>query len=257
MTVKQHSVPRMIMKRHAAVIVPPKKKNKNPKYYLYLHNKKTKENNLVDIYDIGYEKYLYELRDESGNILEGSENQIEKIFACLEGKWSPILDKVKRDEQLTEEDEGLLYALIALQILRTPQMLETVQIFLKEVRPTLTDAEAERYARISGLVAGKITEEVNFILNMTLEIILKRNLVVYHSNIPFIFDKDCLIFGESITGEKEHINMYFPFDKYTCIGLMVGIPKNNIMILPDNYVKWLNSIVYNNAEKYVCSSTKL
>lgn len=246
-TIKEHYVPRMILKRHAAEINP--KKNK---YFIYLYDKKTRINKKVDIYDICYKKNLYELKDDNGNIID--RNRIENIFGCLEVEWSNIISKIENDEILSEEEECYIYILFALQILRVPESQEMAKKFLKKIKPTLSDSQAERYAKVSSLVAGEIKPEINFLLDLVLEPLSRKYITIYHSKIPFVLNYHQPVYAEALVDDIEWMSFYFPIAKFTCLALLVNKTDNTTINIPNNFARYLNRCMCSKTTRFVCSS---
>ena len=106
-TKKQHYIPRMLLKRFTICQIPFRDT------LIYQYDKEQGIERLVDIYDICRKNNLYEIKDENGVISDKERNLIENGFSRLESKWNDIIDKVEKEEYITENERGMLCVLFS------------------------------------------------------------------------------------------------------------------------------------------------
>lgn len=119
-TKRQHYIPRMILKNHST----------NNLIYQYDTIKKIQRR--VNIKDICFVKNLYELKDNDGKIIEDTRNVVENHLAVNEQKWHSVIRKILNNEKLSRNDIDLMYLLMAMQILRTPEILDWTTKIIKK-----------------------------------------------------------------------------------------------------------------------------
>lgn len=220
-TKKQHYIPRMLLKRFTTFHVPMRKP------LIYQYDKVTGTERLVDIYDICRKNNLYEIRDETGEISDKERNLIENCFSRLEFAWNKIIDKIEQEKDINQDDGDMLCALLVLQLVRMPEVMELTSNLLYEkfadIGKPLTQNEADRYMKLALFVCGDVSPEKNWMLTILLEKILSGKVVViYYSNSNFTLNgsRPVLWLKHLVTDDTDKCTWYLPIAKNYCIGLV-------------------------------------
>lgn len=131
LTKKQHYVPQVYLRGFS---------QDGKRVYPFDLKTGTSKQTPISIETICYEKYLYEIKDNNGKII--SDNYIEKILCILEGQFATYLNKLKSKAFnevnyktkcfLTKEEKAFWVSFIAVQMLRIPLVLNTVEKFTTE-----------------------------------------------------------------------------------------------------------------------------
>lgn len=255
-TIKEHYISQMILKRHLAPLLIPETQR-----YIYYYDKYNKIERKVRIKDICKKKNLYELKDKNENIVE--RNSIEKSLSILENFWSVILDKIEEEKCLTDEEISSLYALIALQILRMPEVISLSTNFVKEnyediICKYLPNCTIESYVKMASLPYGKVTEEGTWMLTKILESFEDFNLVVYKSKYPFILNTNRPILCVRIFNISKFFDfMVFPMSSYFAIALIKRKSNKFYFNVSDNFVKYINKLNFESESRYVICSKSI
>ncbi len=220
-TKKQHYIPRMLLKRFTTFHIPMRKP------LIYQYDKEKGIERLVDIYDICRKNNLYEIKDAKGRISDKERNLIENGFSRLEFTWNKIIDKIEQGKDINQDDRDKLVALLVLQLVRTPEVMELTSEWLYEksvdAGKPLTRNEADRYMKLALFVWGDVNYEENWMLNILFKKILFSNVVViYHSDSNFILNgsRPVLWLKKSVTDDIDKCTWYLPVAKNYCIGLV-------------------------------------
>ncbi len=107
---------------------------------------------LEDIRNICYEDWLYEYEKEGKKV---DINLIENQFSKLEDIWSKIIDKIEKEETLSDKEVVFLKILIIKQLTRTPGSMSITQEIIQSLAPNLSKEEVDRYCKISMFAIGK------------------------------------------------------------------------------------------------------
>lgn len=250
-TKKQHYIPRMILKQHAAR--PPVQNG-----LIYQYDKKKRIERLPKISDVCYKDNLYELKDDSGRIVKGTENVIEKLFGVFEHRWNCIIDnELKNRAELSKEDLYLLYFLVAVQILRTPKIMKVLSDYLKSVSPQLSNEKADGYVKIASFLSGKFDPEKNWMLSAVLEHLFQKNLATLFSKDGcFMLSGDCPVlflkqFDFQNYGDQEY---FFPIASNICLGILNNAQENFYISAPENFAHFINREAFNGSDRFVYAS---
>ena len=250
-TKKQHYIPRMLLKHFTTFLSPMHK----PLIYQYDKNKHIGQ--LVDISNICYSKYLYEIRDESGHISNKEINLIENGFSRLESMWDKIICKIEEGQCITQDDRCMLGVLLVLQVIRMPEVMEFISNWLYDtsanVRESLTRNKADRYMKLASFVWGQITPERNWILHILLKHFLdNKDIIIYHSNSEFILNGNrpvlCLKLFE--TDDSRYYHWYLPVTQEYCITLVEG-GKLFDMDVDETWTNFLNLQNFQNNSRFI------
>lgn len=251
-TRKQHFIPRMILKNHTRFEIP----MRFPLIYQY--EEETEKEHAVRIDNICYKDYLYEYRDDNGNIVDL--NLIEKTFSVYEGKWDKIIRSLKNRPELTREDLAFLYLLFPLQIMRMPEMLQLTSNWLKSTSPELSEIESQRYARILSLVPGQLDIKRNIILAKWTEMCCKRLLQIYitDGSEPFILNGTFPVTG-IYTGDEpvKNAEMYYPVSSDICLGLIDARIINPYKDVGIDFIRKFNQLSINKDSRFLYSAVSI
>lgn len=243
----------MLLKHFTTFYIPLKKP------LIYQYDKIKCIERLVDINDICCKNYLYEIRDESGLIPEKEINLIEDSFSRFELVWNKIIDKIVKKENITQEERCLLGILLILQLLRTPEIMEFTSEWLYNTAPyiykPITRNEADKYMKLSSFIFDKVTE-TNFILNMLIQnILVNRNIVIYHSDYGFILNEQRPVLYLSLFEDCSIKDCLWllPITKNHCVAAINGNAVSDIDI-SKNFTRFINLRNFQNDGRFVYGS---
>lgn len=183
-TVRQHYLPKLILRQHNTPI-----RFENA-WSVWLYDKQTCSDSICKINDCSFVDYLYELHDENGNILKHTINLIEHVLGRLETQWGEVLKKVRSFQYLNDKDLALLYALVAIQILRTPDMIDYAVKLFKNRNHHFSDRQLENFVKVKSFLSGLFPEEETSILYQLLELLVPYTLTIYSSLVPLVVSAD-------------------------------------------------------------------
>lgn len=253
-TKKQHYIPRMILKNFSF-----SNSNKNEKkFFVYQLDKNKKIERIVSVLDICYEKNLYEIKDENGQILE--RNLIEKGFSCLEESWNKIINKIIAKQRITEDDKNMLGLLLVMQIMRMPEFIDATSTWLysavKNTDNSLTKNEADKYTKLASFVWGEVKPETNWMLDIMLREILKdKSITIYHSNSKFILNGDSPVsfLNLDVPNNLSQVQWILPLTEHHCLGLL---DKGNPLYIDidSNMTNFVNHQIFHSGGNWIYSS---
>lgn len=253
-TKKQHYIPRMLLKRFTTFHVPMRKP------LIYQYDKEKGIERLVDIYDICRKRNLYEIKDELGMISDEETNLIENGFSRLESVWNKIIDKIEHRKDITQDDRCMLGVLLVLQLMRMPETMKFTSEWLyyrsAGIGKPLTRNEADRYMKLASFVWGDVKPETNWILNILLEnILVGRNVIIYHSNSNFVLNGSCPILCLKFfeTDVVNNCTWLLPIAKNYCIGLTdegATLYKD----MDENLTRFINTRNFQNDGRFIYGS---
>lgn len=102
-TKRQHYIPRMILRNHTIPFRLPQRKN-----VIWQYDKIKQIERIVSIDDVCWEKNLYEIKDDSGQILKGTRNEIERNFSIIESAWNRVFLQIINHRGINPDDEYLI-----------------------------------------------------------------------------------------------------------------------------------------------------
>jgi DNA-binding cell septation regulator SpoVG len=200
--------------------------------------KNRQQSGLIPIKSICYEKNLYEVTNDQGEII--LQNYLEKVFGLLERMFSTYRTKLERkafNEEnykircfLTREEKIFWTTFIVVQTLRSPQILREAAKALKDVvGEGLNDAQARNISRLYCL---PFFREIN---ENTSEAVLFTRLLEPMMDMSFAVcvDKESRIITSDKTmyvyapkfPTKEYEKIIFPITAEICLILLGGEEK--------------------------------
>lgn len=255
-TRNEHIVSELILKHHSSKI----KIKKNKKiYYTYVYDKINDKEWESDISKVCSQRDIYELYDEDGKINPEEQNLIEDFFAnVIEPNWGHVIQKILSEETINEKDELWLCLLFVLQILKTPLCMEMNRKLLKDetekAKLNLNNNQVDRYMKLMSLPHGKISPELNPILDKALSMFKNKKLIIYRTNTSnFILsrDKPILILSNNLSEE-----FYFPIASNVCLGFINEDVDGEINDL-DRFIRFINMNNYENTNRFLYSSESI
>ncbi len=212
-TKEQHYVPRVLLQGFST-----------DSRFLYEYNIKADRaiKTPVDIESVCREKYLYELRNEQGEIV--NLNYLEKVLCQIEGKFADfrrnLLKKAVFKENyqtasfLTTEEKEFWLFFTALQIARNPTSLQGIKEFiLKEMPGDYSDQEAQNLAAKICLPFFSTPDrwELNM-LTFVISILKDKALTVGYTETDDLFTSDHAAYGSKNPDEMlpQFQRLWFP-----------------------------------------------
>lgn len=207
---------------------------------------------LVKISDVCWKKNLYEVRNISGCISDNERNVIEKYFSLWEKQWDIVIQKLVFHEPLSDVDKQWILLLVALQLLRTPEIINRYVELIKSFDSSVSDNDAERFVRLASFIHGEASAESNWLLDIFLSKLSDKHLVVYYSDVPFVLNGSRPVmvyrlfefFGDSFL---------LPVARNVCIGLLSYEPIAEYFDVCDECVFRLNYNMFLNDGRFVYS----
>ena len=239
-TIKQHFIPQAYLRGFSPQYEDSKaKKIANSKCMIYCYDLKNRQQSgLIPIKSICYEKNLYEVTNDQGEII--LQNYLEKVFGLLERMFSMYRTKLERkafNEEnykircfLTREEKIFWTTFIVVQTLRSPQILREAAKALKDmVGEGLNDAQARNISRLYCLPFFREINENSpeaIFFNMLLEPMMNMSFAVcvdIESRI-ITSDKTMYIYAPEFP-TKEYEKIIFPITADICLILLGGEEK--------------------------------
>lgn len=237
LTVKEHYLPRMILKHFS--------KNKKT---LLAYDKKDKISKTFSIYSQCYNNNIYEFIGKyKGVNVNMIENELSKIEDCVD---KIIINKILLDKDLSEEEKYIIYIFSTLQLLRTPDSIKAIKdcctTMLKGTENDNPDF-IDRFSKISSLYPAifPINKDINVFFDWTFQLFMEnKDLVIYKSKVPFAINGDCPICNIPNTRF-----LFFPITPYRCLAF---IPKaeSPYMEVSNAYVNMLNKSTYLHSKRF-------
>ena len=256
-TKKQHFIPRMILKHYTCFRIPMRK----PMIYQYDKNKMIER--LVDISEVCRANNLYELRDAKGNILEDYRNLYEQVFSNYESQWDKIIiNKILKKQNLSEKEILMIYLLLVLQLLRTPDAIEYLSDFiLKSSEDIDNQHDADRIVKIATFIGIEPNSKINWILDKFLNDILKNyQLIICHSHKNLILNGSKPVIGLHFFPQAFAFPeiLAFPITPNFCLVLKVG-NTNKILYqeLSSSAADMINKVSFDVDSRYIYSSESI
>lgn len=229
---------------------------------IYQYDKKSNIERLVDIYDICRKNNLYEMRNNSGKIMDTYHNVIEKIFASFERDWDNILNKVEHNEYLSDNDKILLSVLIPMQFMRTPESLSLLNDMLfkacQNENYPISKNDLDRYIKASTFIWTEPFESNNWIIDRIIDMMLTgKKIIIYISKKPFILNGTRPTLHMKLHYALED-RWYFPVSKHYCLSLVDENANTPLyMHIPDAMTDIINDENIANEGRCVYGSTSI
>lgn len=254
-TREQHIIPRMILKRFLAPLRIPERTR-----FVYQYDKLKSIELKVEPKNICKVKNIYEFKDKQGNIID--RNYIENAFGNLEDKWSKILDKVEEQGNLSEEELGLLYLLVAVQILRTEEILKFNTDYVKKnygdkLEELMPNISFETYTKIISFVVDVDNPQIYWMIDGVLKYLVKRAIFIYKSDYPFVLNTERPVFISKPINETNMSLIVFPISSFFAI--VLNESKENCVYknMSREWVQFINKHNFENEGRYVLCSESI
>ena len=257
-TKKEHYIPQFYLKQFSP-------DGKRIYQYDVISQKQTSDP--VPTKSICYEKNLYELKDDSGNIKYS--NTIEKVLSVYEGEFAEIFRSIISKAQiksnfytnsfLTQEEKKLLIDFISTMVLRKPKCIKAAQdAAIESCENKLTEIDAGNLALLLCLPKRKNfdTEERsifnNFKLllnNMNFQICYTKEEVLLTSDNPVILrgDNKFQKLYKIIMPLSPQIALYMSSIANTCKS------RNELIKLTSLNVRCINSAIVTRCDRWIYS----
>jgi len=241
-TVKEHFIPQVYLRGFSPGYEIYRKdlvdKSKFTIYYFDLFE--NKQQKAVPIKSQCYEKNIYEVKNSEGNII--NQNLIENALGNVENLFSNYRDELERkvfiEENfktpcfLTKEEKTFWVTFIAIQLLRTPTILNVAQDITKDTFGDLiTDNEARGLARMYCLPFYKEIEENSIearFLDKIMSPFFKMHFHVFvNKNDNFITSDKTMYVYSPETPCEEYERVVFPITSSICLILLGGKEKKD------------------------------
>ena len=224
---------------------------------IYQYDKKKKCQRKVQIKEICYKKYLYELKNED-RIITNTENLIENILGTYERKWDTIIQKIINNSNLYLEDEEVayIYLLFIIQLLRVPSVINfTVEYF----NATLKKDDQEMKTAILSLFHLNNSYENNKPFIAVANLLCSKSLTVFRTDETFILNGENPINVLSLCPNNlSSACFYFPISSHVCLALLDNMNKERHRIkninIEKKIVSYLNQLAYEKSERFLYSS---
>lgn len=230
---------------------------------MYQYSFKTGIERRVFPKDVCAKKYLYELRDEKGNIIESSQNFIEKTLGVFESHWGIIIPKIRQRTALSDEEMAFLCFLIPIQMLRTPTILNATAEWLQKYQPSLTSAQSNRYIRIMTLMPNVPNLEKTSLLYHLTGLFSTKQITVFYPELsnaePFLLNGDYPVIA--LGKDDSDINkavIIFPIASDACL-IILPTPEKITMYTPisNKLVLFLNKQIFLKGGTNIYSSASI
>lgn len=159
-TKRQHYIPQVYLRGFSPDYLSKKKNNLDEskfRIFTYDLNKTEQIEKAIPIKDVCFENYLYEIKDENGDIIYV--NHLEKWLNKMESRFSKyrrqleqkVLDKKNINNALFFQEDEILFwkRFFVVQSLRIPQIMRIAESVAKDVfRDKLSDNQAKTVSKI-------------------------------------------------------------------------------------------------------------
>lgn len=264
-TKKQHYIPQMILKQHYADLKDIQIPERYP--YLWQYDKINKsERKIYNVKEICYQKYLYEFKDDNGQAIPETRNCIENLLGKYETAWAITLKNImkygKNIKKITLDDWALVFILIAMQIMRMPEMLKFNTQYIQNGMVNVSQNQCEQYAKCISLIPHNVDKIECWMIRQLLALVTTKDIVIGHTDEVFLLngDRPVLTFSAG-TSSFTKASFYFPFDKHYCILMNQPIQqgKNNMRYcdFPKAFVRFLNQQNYQNAGRFFYAGKRI
>lgn len=138
--------------------------------YIWVYEKGNSEIRKAKAENIAFEKHYYSFTKPSG---EKDTETFENAFADLESRAAPILEKIKKEEALSDQEKGLFSYFIAYSMTRVPNYRKNVERIAGKLmkRDMLTIASDPEGMRAK---AEKLSKERSERMKELIDVFLKR-----------------------------------------------------------------------------------
>ena len=260
-TKNQHYVPQVYLKGFS---------QDSSTIYEYNLSKKAVIENPVSIESVCREKYLYEVRDNNGEIIKT--NYLEDVLCNFEGQFADyrrkLLQKakVKANYQtkcfLSKDEKGFWYSYAALHMMRNPRTLRGIKsLFQEELQGQITEYEAGNLAIAYCLPFFKKPENGDMnMFNFFLSLLQTKVLTIGFSESDDLFTSEHAMYGSrnSEISDYDFQKLWFPISS-NC-GLLFLDPsiysnakKNCLIPLSEEEIRDLNKGIAYIAKQMVFS----
>lgn len=209
-TKRQHYVPRMILKRHMISDAPYRIN------MIWQYDKKLKMERCVNIKAACVEKNLYEAKDESGNVLAGTENVIERLLSVGEKDANRILGVLEDKRRLSKDDMTRLYGFVSFQTLRVPMFMDYMRKYLFSDLLDSLDYYGRNQVLYSSFLSDAAAPERS-ILGWNMWNLCGHQMYVLNSKSPFLLCGDAPVQFLFCSVISEFPVIVFPVSRFQCL----------------------------------------
>lgn len=185
----------------------------------------------VTIESICREKYLYEVRGNSGEII--GMNYIEKNLCAVEGLFAErrrlIMRKARKENFhircfLSKEEKEFWYFYTTLQIMRNPLILNGAKTIIQDSFPQQFTSNAENNIALAYCLPFTPADEnrPNAFLSI-LSMLLSKKISVGFADCDRLFTSDITVYGYAPNGLPDFDYLWFPIS--TSLVLIFSDPK--------------------------------
>ncbi len=260
-TKNQHYVPQVYLKGFSP---------DSSKIYEYNLRKKAAIENPVSIESVCREKYLYEVRDNNGEIL--NTNYLEEILRNYEGQFADhqrkLLQKAKIKENyrtqcfLSKKEKDFWYSYAALHMMRNPGTLRGIKsLFQEELQGQITEYEAGNLAIAYCLPFFKKPENGDMnLFDFFLSLLQTKVLTVGFAESDNLFTSEHAMYGSGNSEISAHHfqKLWFPVSSNCGLlfldpGIFSNAKKNCLIPLTKEEIRDLNKGIAYIAKQMVLS----
>lgn len=248
---KNHIIPKLILHKHSTI------PNGYKAHHLWLHNTQSTQDKYVPTDSQCYQHRLYELYDEKHNIIQGTENMIENTLAELEKTIAPIIQAIQQNKLLSDEEQSKLVLFTAIQIMRTPEVIDFTADFIQQQVPQLATYQSQQLSRIQGLLIQSSHKEIKT-LDKVLEWLHSYQMVIWRApwNNTFIINKNRPVgVFMPIQGLPQNAIVTYPISATHCLAFVHDTNHNqkDYTTVSSEWVDFINYCNYtNNATLVYC-----
>ncbi|MCQ2534306.1 MAG: DUF4238 domain-containing protein [Clostridia bacterium] len=222
-TQKEHYIPQVYLKGFT---------NDENNIWFYDFEKKFSPNKPVPTKSVCYEEYLYEIRNDNGDII--FDNYLEQCLSVLERMFSKYRTKIKNKTFLENQktncflsrDEKIFWVTyITLQILREPRLIKATEKVCSHFYSKITTENTIK--NISRMLCLPLFEEINedspfmYLFNSLLDGMLNLGFVVVIDQSDLFITSDFPVCIFSASGNITEVDrVIFPISSNTCLFLI-------------------------------------
>jgi hypothetical protein len=279
-TKKQHYIPQVYLRGFSREYKPLKKFDDDKRYTVFsydlLSNKQIEQ--AIPIKSICYEKSIYELRDQNGDLI--NVNYLEKTFGILEIEFSKYRRKLERKAYYKEnlkiryfldrDEREFWQSYITFQILRLPQIVKGAKEEAEKVFSGIGDKystyEIDSFAKMSLFPFFREIGEESIeykVFSAIFDSMDRMNIAVgVNKNGRLITSDKTISIDTEIFPCDEYKSLFFPITSTLCV-MFAGeeykdtITNNTLIEIDDEWCDDINRSIVNSSFGKVYSSYKL
>lgn len=225
-THNEHYVPKHILKNWESK----NNKTNQPIYYL-LDTKTLTINHKYSVKNFGYKYNMYEMLKQN-NIIDGTENALEKGLGLIETRQGMIIKKIKQGLDLSNDECTFLILCTISQMLRVPKVLEVIENALyktsKQLNEPVSEDDIKNIAKLIAVPISRIKVDesiTQYYIRLIYDIskkyfyILTIKPIVNLQNYSFVCGQDIPVVSitEIFSKNKSNNVLYFPISPRHCL----------------------------------------